>query len=497
MTIHDQQWVDATGKALYWFPDASLGTWLSNRVPAVERPAPDLGVYDALLDDSISADWYLFEGAAQPSDWDQSLASVQLRIPAGDSRAVNWTDAPARTLYWMPDVSLDEWLSQRVEAVERSAPDLGMYDAVLDRTLSTDWYLFEGNAQPSSWGDALTTLELLDSDCTEEPAAISPSGSISYSELLSRVGHYLFGKRSGFSYDQTQDIEDCIHDGLNRVYSAREWSFFRPLVDITTTAPYTAGTVEIASGVVTLSGGTFPSWAASGVLYVDSIHYSVSSRDSNTQITLDDTSITKSSSVYALARPEVSLGAAFDAVSNDSDLVYQSSGECWYPPVKWSHDSTIRKLERNNPEFNYPRLYSVRNVQFDPTVGSRKVLAFYPTPDAAYTLRVPLILRPINISLVNPYPIGGEMLRQVILEACLASAEHNFEEREHVHEKRFMEQIALAIRNDEDRSSPTSLGSDGSVVHNVHRRLIGRVSFDDLGIGAMQIGSDTFPFVVQ
>jgi hypothetical protein len=52
------------------------------------------------------------------------------------------------------------------------------------------------------------------------------------------------------------------------------------------------------------------------------------------------------------------------------------------------------------------------------------------------------------------------MLSQVILEACLAAAEHNYEEREHVHEKRFLELIALAIRNDQDRSSPTSLGRD-------------------------------------
>jgi len=104
--------------------------------------------------------------------------------------------------------------------------------------------------------------------------------------------------------------------------------------------------------------------------------------------------------------------------------------------------------------------YSVRTVSFDPTVGSRKVLALYPAPDKVYTLRVPMILRPVLLDAVNLYPIGGEVLAQVMLEACLASAEVNFEEREHVHEKRFMELIGLAIREDQERSSPTSLGSD-------------------------------------
>lgn len=282
-----------------------------------------------------------------------------------------------------------------------------------------------------------------------------------YSTLLERVGHYLFGIRDGFSADQTDDIEDCIKDGLNRVYSAHDWSFFRPIKDVTTTAPYSTGTVTVASGVVTLSGGTFPAWAASGLFQVDSSYYSVASRDSDTQITLDSTSVTvATASSYQLGRPEIPMDAAFDAVANDSDLTYYPTADAWYPPVCQRHDQTIRKLEQGNPELDRPMFYSVRTVEFDPTVGSRKVLAMYPTPDAEYALRVPMILRPTMIDAVNQYPVGGEVLSQVILEACLASAEHNFEEREHIHEKRFMEMIVFAIRMDQERSSPTSLGPD-------------------------------------
>ena len=287
------------------------------------------------------------------------------------------------------------------------------------------------------------------------------SSAISYEILLERVGHYLFGIRTGFSADQESDIMDCINDGLRRVYSVREWSFFRPVVDIVTNAPYDTGAVTIASGVVTLSGGTFPSWAASGTLMVNDNYYSVASRDSDTQVTLDYTSVTiASASDYQLAQPELPMPTGFDAVANDSDIDYYPSPQCWYPPVRQRHDSTIRTLEASNPEFDHPVFYSVRTLEFSPTVGSRRVLALYPAPDQAYTLRVPMILRPVAIDESNPYPVGGEMLSQAILEACLASAEHNFEEREHVHEKRFMEMIALAVRNDEDRSSATSLGPD-------------------------------------
>jgi len=314
--------------------------------------------------------------------------------------------------------------------------------------------------------------------------------AFSYLTLRNRVGHYLFGIRESFSVDQKADINDCIYDGLRRVYAAHDWSFLHPLADVTTTAPYATGTVTVAAGVVTLTGGTFPTWAAAGVLQVNNHYYSVASRDSATQLTLDTTSITiATASSYQLARPEIPLDVTFDSVANDSDLTYYPSPESWYPPVKWRHDATIRQLEGSNPEFSRPVFYSVRTSTFDPTVGSRKVLALYPAPDQVYTLRVPMILRPVLIDETNLYPIGGEILSQVILEACLAAAEHNFEEREHVHEKRFMELIGLAIRDDQERSSPTALGPDAprsesgrfgvvDYAYRLREQRIGSVSID-------------------
>jgi hypothetical protein len=308
-------------------------------------------------------------------------------------------------------------------------------------------------------------VQVLGVPARELPTATTSAsglGSVS-GTLQERVGKYLYGIRDGYSADQQDDINDCVHDGLRRVYAAHAWSFLRPVADVTTTAPYATGTVTVVAGVVTLAGGTFPSWAADGVLKVSSQYYSVATRDSNTQITLDSTSVTVAAGTsYQLARPEIPLDATFDSVANDSDLTYYPSPEVWYPPVRWRHDSTIRQLEGNNPEFDRPVFYSVRTTTFDATVGSRKVLALYPTPDQAYTLRVPMILRPVLIDSVNIYPIGGELLSQVILEACLAAAEHNFEERKHVHEDNYQQLIALAIRDDQERSAPTSLGPDGS-----------------------------------
>lgn len=250
------------------------------------------------------------------------------------------------------------------------------------------------------------------------------STKVNFAILQERVGHYLFGIRTGFSSDQQSDIADCLNDGLRRVYGAHDWSFLRPLAEVTTT----------------------------------------------------------------IGESEIPLDAKFDAVANDSDLTFYPDDERWYPPVKWRPDATIRQLEANNSETATPVFYSVRTVTFDPTVGSRKVLVLYPTPDKVYTLKVPMILRPVLLGSSDIYPIGGEVLSQVMIEACLAAAEHNFEEREHVHEKRFLEQIGLAISADQERSSPTSLGPDAP------RGLRGGYGLNDYAyrLREQRIGSLTF-----
>ena len=326
------------------------------------------------------------------------------------------------------------------------------------------------------------------------PAVSDEFGMVaSYNSLVSRIGKYLFGIRSGFLTEQANEINDCIHDGLNDVYTAHSWSFFRPNEEITTTAPYATGTVTVAAGVVTLVGGTWPSWAASGVLKLSNNYYSVDTRNSASQITLQDTSLTQaSSSGFQLGRPEYDLPDGFEAISADSELNYDSSQSLLFPPVCQRSDRTVRRLQQDDPFYWHPRYYSVRTVEFDSTIGSRKRLCLYPTPDAAYVLRVPMILRPIMIDALHPYPVGGETLAQVILEACLAAAERNFDEQNKRHTERFMQLLPLAIAADMEKSSPTSLGPDGS-----RRRWGNWVSCDydywarSARIGSLTLDNDT------
>jgi len=281
----------------------------------------------------------------------------------------------------------------------------------------------------------------------------------SYTTLLERVGHALFGIRTGYTADQTTDIVECISDGLERVYTSHTWSFFRPIKTITTTAPYSTGTITIASGVVTLVGGTFPSWAAYGVLKIDDDYYDVNTRDGNTQITLDDTSVTEAvAHSYELGRPEYDLPTGFECI--EGDLTYEPGQSDFYPPVTQIDDGELLRLQQDDPYHDRPIHYAIRTGVFVATVGSTRRLTLHPTPDAAYVLKARMKLRPTMIDGTNLYPIGGETLTPLIVAACLAAAERNYDEQEGLQEKQYQALLPLAIAADQQMTAPTSLGPD-------------------------------------
>lgn len=239
---------------------------------------------------------------------------------------------------------------------------------------------------------------------------------VSYSSLLERIGHFLFGVRTGYSADQTSDIVDSISDGLKDVYSAHDWSFFRPKTTITT-----------ADGTATYD-----------------------------------------------------LPDAYESI--ESEMTYAPGDSDYYPPIEERHDAEISRRQQDNDETGRPLYFSIRTVEFDPTVGSRRQLVLYPTPDDVYVLYAKMTLRTVPIDAVNQYPVGGEQISQLILEACLAAAERNYNDAEGIHTKRFQELLPLAIRADQEASSPRTLGPDAPRDENADivstSILIGDVTLD-------------------
>lgn len=84
------------------------------------------------------------------------------------------------------------------------------------------------------------------------------------------------------------EIKQSVNDALDMVSKSQTWPWYLTAGKLTTRQFYNTGTIDLTEGsaTVNLSGGVYPSWAASGELLVNNQWYPVVTRNGNTQITL-------------------------------------------------------------------------------------------------------------------------------------------------------------------------------------------------------------------
>lgn len=291
----------------------------------------------------------------------------------------------------------------------------------------------------------------------------------SYEYLLREVCllmHY-GADHEALNHDQFGLVDSLVQRGVRRFYTpprvdgrrAHEWSFLRPATTITTTASYDTGTIAIASGVVTLTSGTFPAAAASGELTVDGVTYTVNTRDSNTQITLDDTSVTVSSGTsYVLGFPQLDLPSDFAMF--EGPITYRPGDSGLYGPIEMISEHTIRSRRQTSDYYARPQVCAYRPKSLDPTAGTSYEILFWPTPDDAYVLDYRYKVNPGLLTTTNLYPYGGDPHAHTWVEAVLAEAEAHAE-KQGVHAARFLECLQSSVDHDQRVNSPDFLGYNG------------------------------------
>lgn len=314
---------------------------------------------------------------------------------------------------------------------------------------------------------------------TMDPASAAGSGesslSIAWTEWREEVGRFLnFGRTiANWTADQTVEVDRFIERGIRQFLNPppvetdrgskvkHEWSFLRPVTTLTVNAPYSTGTVTVASGVVTLASGTFPSWAADGTFVVSGVQYSVSTRDSDTQITLDDTSVTAAAgSVYQLVNWDYDLPATFGGPSGPMTFA-GGSGYCEARRVGEA-DIRVRRQNMMTAITGPPHHYAVRPKDMATgTVGQRFELLVWPAPDKAYVLTYRYLYLIGEITSGSPFPPGGMMHAETILQSCLAIAERRIEHRGTKEFAAFMQLLKGSIEHDRRISAPDTYGYNG------------------------------------
>lgn len=243
--------------------------------------------------------------------------------------------------------------------------------------------------------------------------------SIAYADLVADLERY-YGVAAG---DLSTVIDRRLRDGLRRFYMAHDWKFLRPRATLNTVAPYTTGAIVVVAGVVTLTGGTFPSWAASAVLINNNISYKVSTRDGNTQVTLEDVSVAiDAGSSYELVQVYYDLPDSFSGELL-GPLTYHPGLNESYIPVDVVDERQLRVSRQFADNTCAPWRAAILPKTFDPTVGERWQITFFPLPDDIYQFTYRYRVHPDKLTSTNKYSWGGMIHGETIRLAVLATAE--------------------------------------------------------------------------
>lgn len=295
--------------------------------------------------------------------------------------------------------------------------------------------------------------------------------SVGYPEIRSEIGFLCgWGRTSGnWSATQITRIQAVLDRGLRQFYfhaplpqaPNHEWTFLRPVATMQTAASYATGTVAVtnASTTVTLTTGTWPTWAASGVFVHNGVSYSVATRSSGSVILLDNAfaGTTATAQTYFICEQDYDLPDNFGAM--ESPLTYAMNEAQW--PLQEVSEAQIRIKRQSGANNGRPQYFAVRPKTTDGTVGQRFEIMFWPTPDAVYNFSYRYMILASTLSSGFPYPYGGAALAECVMASCLAAAEAmELDIPQGPNYAKFMGLLAAGVNHDL-RMGPKFLGYNG------------------------------------
>lgn len=192
---------------------------------------------------------------------------------------------------------------------------------------------------------------------------------------------------------EQRDIRTAIHRAYDELTTIRDWSYYHVHGRIILQAPHDTGSVTSSGVTVTLTGGTWPSWAATGAyLKVGEEICRVASRTSGSVIVLDSGLSLKAdvtSQPYTLYRTVYPLPADFRNLDEPSDEYN------WWSGLYVTPDQAM-KLERVSNSSGEPYHWTVIKDP-DSTGWAIKVIG-YPTGTQTLDFTYRRTARPIRYS---------------------------------------------------------------------------------------------------
>lgn len=304
---------------------------------------------------------------------------------------------------------------------------------------------------------------------------MSQSLSLTHTETLQRLAAVMGidrGASGTFQWDTaTQaDVRGVVRSGLRQFYhpidprdgAAYQWNFLKKRFTSQQQDEYSTGTVAVASGTVTLTSGTFPSWAANGLLRVSGNVLFVDSRDGDTTLTVSNTGVAVSAGAsYTLNQWRVDLPSDF------GELV----GPVQHIEADWNRDLRIVQegeiVLRYAEDITTPQntiMAAVQKVSNLTEADEGYKLLYWPqlATDAILTglYRANPLDRLDNSDIFASGTIvqADAIHAETLLASILAAGEAYYNDAPGVHSARFRDLLQISINNDRRAGGPIQIG---------------------------------------
>lgn len=298
--------------------------------------------------------------------------------------------------------------------------------------------------------------------------------TLTRADLLKAAGNMLGRGIDTTAWDDpdfSTRVNMCVDIGCRWVYEpdllpneaqVHIWSFMQPkLTSFDLNAPYGIGTVQVVAGAVAGTGTVFPAWAADAEFVIGGVSYSVASRDGNTTLTLDDTSVTAAAlSTYTLQQIDYVLPDLFGGFRGDLFLD-QASSSLGQVLRRADKEELLRYQRSGIADFAaQPSRFAVFTKDQTGSADQKSMITFWPTADSAYTLSGFYTINPYQLTSALPYPMGGLPLSECLREAVLGAVEIEFKGEAGIHMQMFQRRLQAAISYDRQMSNPGIIGQN-------------------------------------
>lgn len=180
----------------------------------------------------------------------------------------------------------------------------------------------------------------------------------------------------------TTKCRRAVQSAYQVVPTRHEWSYLWSLGRVNTVASYDTGTIGYvqSTNTLTLTGGTWPTWAASGYLTINARPYQIMARVSGTVLTLDPATAPTGDidplTVYTIAQDQYPLPSDF--ICSDENVINEVGAV-----LEYMHPRNWASQRRTNTGPGQPWMFSYIGSRSD--IGTMR-MCLWPPPDGVYAI---------------------------------------------------------------------------------------------------------------